>query len=100
MLIGQSRFYRATVRIRRDRDLKPECECLDGKVALFIASWRIEADDDRYPGEWAMVPLGWRDWPIAWIASGDLTNLTEVPIKGSLAHVARPLPDHDHRSRP
>jgi hypothetical protein len=67
------RQYEATVRLRRGKGwhVKPEVEHLDGKRALFTAAW--DCDDDGYPGEMAMTCPA--DWPIPWIASGDLCDI-------------------------
>ena len=67
----------ATVRLRRGMALKPNAEALDGLKIQARALWQIESGDTRYPGEWAMVPLGesiaaFRDAEVVWIASGDL----------------------------
>lgn len=69
--------FRVRVRLRRgDWLLKPGVEALDGCVIETRALWPIEPDEDRggiYRGEWAMaVP---HDWPITWIAEGDLEVL-------------------------
>lgn len=72
--IEQHAHYTATVRSRRDigLDIRPETEALEGKRVVVRALWQIEADDSRYPGEWAMqLPEG---TGLHWIASGDLAE--------------------------
>lgn len=65
------------VQMRRgQRQVKPECESLEGRVFWLRPLWWIEQEDVRYPGEVALeFP---RDRPpeaIAWIASGDVQPL-------------------------
>ena len=69
----------ALVKIRRDgKDVKPMAERLDGLRSEFRALLKIEDDDSRYPGEWAMQPVvpeiiaAFDQAEVAWIASGDL----------------------------
>ena len=74
-------LYVATVCLRRDGDnrIKPECETLDGRRFRFRASWRFDADErPQYAGEWAMVPVDHKMFPVAWIASGDLVDIKRV----------------------
>jgi hypothetical protein len=75
--IRQHHTYVATVRIRRGPgwDVKPEAEALDGRRMRFLASW-CNGEDERYAGEWAMMPVERVPW-IAWVASGDLVDITE-----------------------
>lgn len=80
MLAGGRGIYVGTVRIRRGSGwvIKPEAEVIDGLPARFMCAWRITANDsDLYAGEWAMQPLNTTfPWPVAWVASGDIENLT------------------------
>jgi hypothetical protein len=64
---------RATVRIRRDRPVKPEAEQIDGQAYTFIYGWMMD-DDDSYPDEiaWLVSDDDYpKDAPV-WIANGDL----------------------------
>jgi len=73
--------YRARVRIRRGiLPVKPEAEPLDGREVEVEAGWPLmndgQIDETRggiYRDEWAMLLP--RDWPLLWIASGDLEFL-------------------------
>lgn len=68
------RLYTGTIRLRRTEQLRvrPECEGLDGKRITVRCGWMID-DDDRYPGEYAMIITPFDPaLPIVWIASGDL----------------------------
>lgn len=69
-----------TVRLRRSGPpVKPTAEALDGRQFAFEVRWQIEDDDSRYPGEWALYPIGGDSMAafdaaaIAWIASGDVS---------------------------
>lgn len=66
------------VQLRRDWQVKPNAEQLDGKVYEFYHGWVIEKEDsDLYAGETAMIPSDEnypRDAP-CWIASGDLQRV-------------------------
>ena len=64
------------VEIRRDlAEVKPEAECVDGKVYDFSEGWVIEESDfSIYVGEMAMISRD-SNYPKSapiWIASGDL----------------------------
>jgi hypothetical protein len=80
-VIEPCKFYRATVRIRREGfgDVRPNAEQLDGKRYLFRVSW-LQDSDDRYPGEWAMSPddASYPDDAPHWLSSGDLTDIEQV----------------------
>jgi len=80
----QGEIYSATVALRvshAGRPLKPGVGCLNGKTLNFYAEWECDPDES-YPGEWAMVPAddtcirALHDAGIAWIASGDLSNVS------------------------
>jgi hypothetical protein len=79
--LAELRRYRATVRIRRNGRVKPECEKLDGYRLVFTGGWLIDEEDSAiYAGERAMLfphelPPELRDLPIGWIASGDLVDI-------------------------
>lgn len=69
--------YRVKIRRGPDFEVKPEAEQIDGKGWEFTRGWRIE-DEERYPGEWAMIPSrgqGWPDDAPGWVATGDLVEL-------------------------
>jgi len=79
------RTYEATMRTRDipGRTKRPEALAAEGKRYRFIASWIIEEDErPEYAGEIAMMfdyedP---QDKPrIAWVASGDLADITPTP---------------------
>lgn len=71
--IHKYKSYTATVKIRKDWPIKPEAAHLEGQRVSVEAGWIMD-EDDPYPGEWAML-LG-AGYPIPWIASGDLQNIT------------------------
>jgi len=68
------------VQIRRDigMTVKPEAEQLDGKVYGFRFGW-VQDDEDRYPGESAMLPNdpNWPEDAPVWISSGDLLEVID-----------------------
>ncbi len=67
----------------------------NGKIMVMKAMWCME-DDGKYPGEWAMVPADNDEWikmceVTAWIASGDIEILNEIPTVESIDPVVRAL---------
>lgn len=81
----------ATVQIRETANggaIKPNVDALalNGKRLKLEVLWRIEDDDSRYPGEWALGPGDsvardlFNKSQILWIASGDVVLLApELP---------------------
>ncbi|WP_371398928.1 hypothetical protein [Marinovum algicola] len=73
----------ATVRVRRGDgwDVRPVADLIDGKRHRFTRGWRIDRDDSSiYAGEVAWLPDR-EGWPLeapAWLASGDLAQVTEL----------------------
>ena len=60
--------------------IKPEVMELQGEVVELVRLWKIDTDDTRYPGEYAMGTLGvdndiLSDAGIDWIASGDVERI-------------------------
>ena len=90
MQIERFQKYEATLKIRRDDSrfghVRPEIEILNGKRIQTTALWRIDCGEDEfankgYDGEWAMeTPC---DWPVQWVASGDLENITPLKEKAA-----------------
>lgn len=78
------RTYEATMRTREipGREIRPEALAAEGKRYRFIASWIIGEDErSEYAGEIAMMFDYDADQEaprIAWVASGDLTDITPV----------------------
>ena len=83
-MIEARRDYRVTIRLRRDRPLKPGVEVLDGWRVTLRALWLMD-DGDPYPGEWAMgfidphSPASAEVCGIGWLASGDLADTEPCP---------------------
>ncbi|MBY5821501.1 hypothetical protein [Rhizobium leguminosarum] len=75
------RKYEGTLKLRRDLgfEVHPEAEPFDGMRFRVRTGWRIEDDDSRYPGEYAMLVDFDQNWPLGFIASGDLVDLQPVP---------------------
>lgn len=69
---------RALVKHRRggDWDVKPEAECMDGAIIDVYEGWEITPDDSSiYVGETAWLLSDPLEWPLKWLASGDLVFL-------------------------
>lgn len=83
-MIDQLKKYQATVKLRHNANLgavRPEMNEYDGVTATFRPLWIIDCREDEYANrgydqEWAMECP--QDWPIIWIASGDLINIKEM----------------------
>lgn len=98
--------YRATIKIRRGEgwDVKPEAEEVDGMTLTFRSGYPLEGEDhsDLYTGEWAMIPnMKLREFPVSWIASGDLSDImelvwTEEEVAGAEAEAAEILKRKRH----
>lgn len=52
------------------RALLPELREHIGETVYLVASWQMD-DQDKYPGEWALVAKGGLIFGRTWIASGD-----------------------------
>ena len=63
------------IQLRKDWEIKPEVQQLEGKVFNFAKAWDITDEDSSiYAGEQAMMPID-PNYPVSaptWIASGDL----------------------------
>ena len=69
--------YRIKIR-RALAEVRPDAECLDGKVFNFEFGWRIlKSDSSIYVGEVAMISRdsGYPKEAPIWIASGDLGKI-------------------------
>ncbi len=67
-----------TVKLRRHMAPKSNIEILDCQTVDLMYGWKLENDDGRYAGEWALIPNTPQAWElfdkagISWIASGDV----------------------------
>ena len=64
------------------RGLKESVELFKGKIMLLTCMWLMD-EDDKYPGEYALLPTSEEDIKLfyhadmTWIASGDIEVLGE-----------------------
>lgn len=80
-MIERYKYYKAVInnRVGPGWHVKPECEGMDGAPVIVSTGWLID-DISMYEGEWAMLIEGdgRKDFPISWIASGDLKDVEEI----------------------